>query len=70
MAVERVSDATPLPEFKHLESVPYVFGPENGSLDESILACCTHVVSIPVRRRSNWAAAVEVMVVYDGISKR
>ena len=51
VAVERVSDATPLPEFEHPESAAYVFGPENGSLDESILECCTHVVSIPGRQR-------------------
>ena len=69
VAVERVSDATPLPEFEHPESAAYVFGPENGSLDESILECCTHVVCIPGHECSNLAAAVNV-VLYDRISKR
>ena len=69
VAVERVSDATPLPEFEHPESAAYVFGPENGSLDESILECCTHVVCIPGHECSNLAAAVNV-VLYDRIAKR
>ena len=47
IAVERVAEATPLPEFEHRESAAYVFGPESGSLDETILGRCTHIVSIP-----------------------
>ena len=47
----------------------YVFGPENGSLDEEILQRCTHVVSIPGRQCSNLAAAVNV-VLYDRVAKR
>ena len=69
VAIERVSDATPLPEFEHPESATYVFGPENGSLDESILERCTHVVSIPGHECSNLAAAVNV-VLYDRMAKR
>ena len=69
VAVERVAEATPLPEFEHPESAAYVFGPENGSLDESILECCTHVVCIPGHECSNLAAAVNV-VLYDRIAKR
>ena len=30
IAVERVVEATPLPEFEHPESAAYLFGPENG----------------------------------------
>ena len=69
VAVERMSDATSLPEFEHPESAAYVFGPENGSLDASLLERCTHVVSIPGHECSNLAAAVNV-VLYDRISKR
>ena len=69
VAIERVSDATPLPEFEHPESAAYVFGPENGSLDEAILGRCTHVVSIPGHECSNLAAAVNV-VLYDRMAKR
>ena len=69
VAVERVVEATPLPEFEHPERAAYVFGPENGSLDEAILQRCTHVVSIPGRQCSNLAAAVNV-VLYDRLAKR
>ena len=69
VAVERVAEATPLPEFRHPERAMYVFGPENGSLDETILEQCAHVVSMPGHVCSNLAAAVNV-VLYDRISKR
>ena len=66
VAVERVAEATPLPECEHPNSAAYVFGPENGSLDETILERCTHVVSIPGHVCSNLAAAVNV-VLYDRV---
>ena len=69
IAVERVAEATPLPEFEHPHSAAYLFGPENGSLDEAILERCTHVVSIPGHECSNLAAAVNV-VLYDRVAKR
>ena len=56
IAVERVVEATPLPEFEHPESAAYLFGPENGSLDDTILARCTHVVFLPGHECSNLAA--------------
>ena len=62
VAVERVVEATPLPVFEHPERAMYLFGPENGSLDERMLERCAHVVSIPGRecriwpRRSTWCA--------------
>ena len=69
VAVERVAEATPLPDFEHPESAAYVFGPENGSLDEAVLHGCTHIVAIPGRTCSNLAAAVNV-VLYDRVAKR
>ena len=69
VAVERVVEATPLPEFEHPECAMYLFGPENGSLDEAILERCTEVVSIPGHVCSNLAAAVNV-VLYDRTAKR
>ena len=68
VAVERVVEAMPLPEFEHPERAMYLFGPENGSLDETMLERCTHVVSIPGHECSNLAAAVNV-VLYDRIAK-
>ena len=69
VAVKRVAEATSLPEFEHPERAMYLFGPENGSLDESMLERCAHVVSIPGRECSNLAAAVNV-VLYDRVAKR
>ena len=69
VAVERVAEGTPLPEFEHPERAMYLFGPENGSLDETMLERCAHVVSIPGHVCSNLAAAVNV-VLYDRIAKR
>ena len=69
VAVERVAEATPLPEFEHPHSAAYVFGPENGALDEALLARCPHVVSIPGHECSNLAAAVNV-VLYARIATR
>ena len=69
VAVERVAEATPLPEFEHPDHAMYVFGPENGSLDETILERCAHVVSLPGHDCSNLAAAVNV-VLYDRTAKR
>ena len=69
VAVERVAEAAPLPEFEHPESAAYVFGPENGSLEETILERCAHVVAIPGHECSNLAAVVNV-VLYDRIAKR
>ena len=69
VAVERVAEATPLPEFEHPERAMYLFGPENGSLDERMLERCAHVVSIPGRECSNLAAVVNV-VLYDRVAKR
>ena len=56
VAVERVAEATPLPEFEHPERAMYVFGPENGSLDETMIERCAHIVSIPGHECSNLAA--------------
>ena len=69
VAVERMVEATPLPEFEHSERAMYLFGPENGSLDETILERCMRVVSIPGHECSNLAAAVNV-VLYDRIATR
>ena len=58
-----------LPELEHPESAAYLFGPENGALDEALLERCPHVVSIPGHECSNLAAAVNVTL-YDRVAKR
>ena len=55
IAGERVVEATLLPEFEHPELAMYLFGPENGSLDETILRRCLNrgfgrALCLPVHR--------------------
>ena len=54
IAVERVAEATPLPEFEHPERAMYVFGPENGSLDETILERACTSCPFPVTSARTW----------------
>jgi tRNA(Leu) C34 or U34 (ribose-2'-O)-methylase TrmL len=69
VAVDLVDDAIPLPEFQHPERAFYVFGPEDGTLGQSILKWCSHRVMVPTRTCMNLAATVNV-VLYDRLCKR
>lgn len=68
VAVDLVDDATPLHEFKHPERAFYVFGPEDGTLGESVLSWCARRVYVPTRYCMNLAACVNV-VLYDRQAK-
>lgn len=68
VAVECLDKATPLPRFTHPPRAFYVFGPEDGTLEEDILSWCTHKIYIPTRNCMNLAAAVQV-VLYDRACK-
>ena len=69
IAIEITDKARALPDFIHPERAFYIFGPENGSLDDSILNWCAHVIKIPTRICMNLAATVNV-VLYDRMVKR
>jgi tRNA(Leu) C34 or U34 (ribose-2'-O)-methylase TrmL len=69
VAVDLLEDATPLPEYRHPERAFYVFGPEDGTLDETVTAWCRDRVYVPTRRCLNLAAAVNI-VLYDRLVKR
>jgi tRNA(Leu) C34 or U34 (ribose-2'-O)-methylase TrmL len=68
VAVDLVEDATPLPEYKHPERAFYIFGPEDGTLGDSVLSWCPQRVMIPTRHCMNLAATVNV-VLYDRLAK-
>ena len=68
VAVELVEGAIPLMHFEHPDSAYYIFGPEDGSLSQSILDACDHVVYIPTIGCMNLAATVNV-VLYDRLAK-
>lgn len=68
VAVELVEGATPLIHFEHPACAYYIFGPEDGSLTQTILDACDHVVYIPTVGCMNLAATVNV-VLYDRLAK-
>lgn len=68
VGVELIEGATPLIHFEHPERAYYIFGPEDGSLTQSILDVCDHVVYIPTIGCMNLAATVNV-VLYDRLAK-
>lgn len=69
VAVDIIDGARSLPAFTHPERAFYIFGPEDGTLGESITSWCKHVVSVPTRHCMNLAATVNV-VLYDRMVKQ
>jgi tRNA(Leu) C34 or U34 (ribose-2'-O)-methylase TrmL len=68
IAIELVEGATPLPLFVHPEEALYIFGPEDGSIDQDVVDQCDHVVYIPTIGCMNLAATVNVLL-YDRLAK-
>lgn len=68
VGVELVEGATPLPDFVHPDNAFYLFGPEDGSLEPSLVSICDHVVYIPTFNSLNLAATANV-VLYDRLAK-
>jgi tRNA(Leu) C34 or U34 (ribose-2'-O)-methylase TrmL len=68
VCVELVEGATPLPDFVHPENAYYLFGPEDGTLGQSIIDRADAVVFIPTLGCLNLAATVNV-VLYDRLAK-
>ncbi len=68
VAVDLIADAEPLPVFVHPPRAFYIFGPEDGTLDESVLIWCERRVYIPTVFCMNLAATVNV-VLYDRYAK-
>lgn len=68
IAVEIKPGAIPLPIFEHPQNAVYVFGPEDGSLPQSICRLCHHFVQIPAYHCLNLSAAVYT-VLYDRATK-
>lgn len=68
VGVELIEGAIPLIHFEHPPQAYYIFGPEDGSLSQTILDACDHVVYIPTIGCMNLAATVNV-VLYDRLAK-
>ena len=68
VAVELVEGARPLPEYTHPDRAIYIFGPEDGTLDQSVRDWCEDTIYIPTTGCMNLAATVNV-VLYDRMAK-
>lgn len=68
IAVELVEHATPLPHFTHPDQAFYLFGPEDGSISQSVLDQCDEVVYLPTKGCLNLAATVNILL-YDRVAK-
>lgn len=68
VCVDLVVGAIPLPEFVHPEKALYVFGPEDGTIDQEIIDHADAVVYVPTIGCMNLAASVNVLL-YDRLAK-
>ncbi|MEH6649950.1 MAG: RNA methyltransferase [Motiliproteus sp.] len=68
VCVELVEGAISLPQFKHPDNAFYIFGPEDGTLEQDLVDRADAVVYIPTVGCLNLAATVNV-VLYDRIAK-
>lgn len=68
VAVELVEGAQALPHYQHHDCAIYVFGPEDGTLPQSILDQCDDILYIPTTGCMNLAATVNVLL-YDRMAK-
>ncbi|MEH6587135.1 MAG: RNA methyltransferase [Halioglobus sp.] len=68
VCVELVEGAIPLPAYQHPGKALYIFGPEDGTIDQQVLDRADSVVFIPTKGSLNLAAAVNVLL-YDRLAK-
>jgi len=69
VCVELAEGAIPLPEFQHPAQALYVFGPEDGSIDQTLIDAADAVVYVPTIGCMNLAATVNVLL-YDRLAKQ
>ena len=68
ICVDLVEGAIPLPNFLHPAKALYLFGPEDGTLNQKIINQADAVVYVPTVGCMNLAATVNV-ILYDRLSK-
>ncbi|AGH81561.1 tRNA/rRNA methyltransferase SpoU [Psychromonas sp. CNPT3] len=68
ICVDLIEGAIPLPNFEHPDNALYLFGPEDGTLSQSLIDSADAVVYIPTQGCMNLAATVNV-VLYDRLAK-
>ncbi len=68
VCVELVEGATPLPAYQHPDNAFYIFGPEDGNIQQKTINRVDDVVYIPTVGCMNLAATVNVLL-YDRLAK-
>jgi len=68
VCVELAENAIALPEYQHPQNALYIFGPEDGTLEQGIIDRADAVVYIPTVGCMNLAATVNVLL-YDRLAK-
>ncbi len=68
VCVDLVEGASPLPTFEHPDKALYIFGPEDGTIKQSVIDQADAVVYIPTIGCMNLAATVNVLL-YDRLAK-
>ena len=68
VCVEFALNAIPLPEYQHPENAFYIFGPEDGSIDQALIDQADDVVYVPTVGCMNLSASVNVLL-YDRLLK-
>lgn len=68
VCVDLIEGAIPLPDFEHPQNALYVFGPEDGTINQNIIDAADTAVYIPTIGCLNLAATVNV-VMYDRLAK-
>jgi tRNA(Leu) C34 or U34 (ribose-2'-O)-methylase TrmL len=68
VCVEFVLNAIPLPEYEHPENALYIFGPEDGSIDQTIIDKADDIIYVPTIGCMNLSASV-IVLLYDRLLK-
>ena len=68
VCVDLIQGATALPAFEHPENALYIFGPEDGTIEQKIVDRADYVVFVPTVGCMNLAASVNVLL-YDRLAK-
>ncbi len=68
VCVELAENAIALPDYHHPHNAIYVFGPEDGTINQNIIDTADSVVYVPTFGCMNLAATVNV-VLYDRLAK-
>lgn len=68
VCVDLVEGAISLPKFEHPDNAFYIFGPEDGTIDQELINRADAVVYVPTIGCMNLAATVNVLL-YDRLAK-